>query len=170
MYRNIMNLLQQRKWVYCRLCIVKGLWTVSCCLNCWENDLEGSMKSTKTPVTNLSSSRFHSHLMSPTHIRSETLRSPTYAPTPEAPSTATPIFNSLALTHFGVKNVDTLLNLRLIHSSIYIYIRKVVFFFRSLLKMEGNIFRTESFLCLCWSCSHFSTNWKANRSEVNACS
>lgn len=28
----------------------------------------------------------------------------------------------------------------------------------------------ECFLCICWSCSHFSTNRKANWSEVDACS
>lgn len=32
-------------------------------------------------------------------------------------------------------------------------------------------FRTVGcFLCACWSCSHFSTNWRANCSEVDACS
>lgn len=40
-------------------------------------------------------------LMSPTHIHSETLMSPTYAPAPESPSTATPTSNSLALTLSG---------------------------------------------------------------------
>lgn len=46
------------------------------------------------------------------------------------------------------------------------------FFFEILLKMEGeDVFKVFGcFLCTCWSCSHFSTNWKANCSEVDACS
>lgn len=55
---------------------------------------------------------------------------------------------------------------------IYIYIFFAFFFFQNLLRMEGhNVFRTAGcFLCACWSCSHFSTNWKANCSEVDDCS
>lgn len=55
----------------------------------------------------------------------------------------------------------------------YIYIFCFSFFsFKNVLKMEGDdVFGTfECFLCACWSCSHFSTNWKANCSEVDACS
>lgn len=65
---------------------------------------------------------------------------------------------------------DTLLILMSVsHVQIYFF---VFFSFKNLLKMEGdNVFRTvECYLCACWSCSHFSTNWKANCSEVDACS
>lgn len=46
------------------------------------------------------------------------------------------------------------------------------FSFKSLLKTDGDdVFRTVGcFLFACWSCSHFSTSWKANCSEVDACS
>lgn len=73
---------------------------------------------------------------------------------------------------------DTLLILRLsvshVQMFLFFFFFWFVFFFslKNLLKVEGDsVFRTvKCFLCACWSCSHFSTSWRANCSEVDACS
>lgn len=65
---------------------------------------------------------------------------------------------------------DTLLNLRLPVPHFLICHRYVFFCFQRWIKMEGGDDQRMAgcFLCACRSCSHFSTKWKANCSEVDA--